>query len=113
MSQGVPSGRDAPELDAEAAAVIRRARRLFGVAILILMAGLMAVGVGVVYRAGRDDTQTTAFDSVALPAGAEVISAVAADGRLTLTYRLDGHTAIRIVSMRDGALVGEVQVVSE
>jgi len=93
--------------------VIRRARRWFGVAILILVAGLMAVGVGVVYRLGRDDTPGLAIETVVLPAGAEVVSAVAADGRLTITYRLDGHTAIRIVSGRDGALIGEVKIVSE
>lgn len=93
--------------------MIRRARRLFGVAILVLMAGLMAVGVGVVYRAGRDDTPNSGIGSVVLPADAEIVSAVAADGRLTITYRQGGRMAIRIVSTRDGTVLGEVQIVAE
>lgn len=93
--------------------MIRRARRWFGIAILILVAGLMAVAVGVVYRVGRDDGQGLGISSVALPAGAEVVSALVADGRLTITFRRDGQTFVRVVDTRDGTLRGEVQIVAE
>ena len=45
--------------------------------------------------------------------GAEVLSAVAADGKLTLTYRLGAMTNVRIYDGKSGELIREVPVISE
>ncbi|HUV32800.1 MAG TPA: DUF6476 family protein [Devosiaceae bacterium] len=100
-------------VDAGAATAIRRARRSFGVSMAILVAGLMAVAFAVVYRLNRDADPAPAVSEIALPAGAEIISAVAADGRITLTYRLGGATAIRVVDARTGAAVSDISIVPE
>jgi len=80
---------------------------------LILVAGLMAVAGAVVYRLNRDAEPAPAIDTVLLPAGAEVVSAVMADGKLTVTYRTGRGVAIRVIDGASGAVVGDIAVVSE
>jgi hypothetical protein len=113
MPDDPPASGGEPEIDAEAATAIRRARRSFGVSMLILIAGLMAVAVAVVYRLNRDADPAPAIAEIAMPAGAEVVSAVLADGKLTVTYRQNGATAIRIVDAGSGAVLSEIAVVGE
>jgi hypothetical protein len=48
-----------------------------------------------------------------VPAGAEVVSAVAADGKLTLTYRVGTVTSVRILDGRTGEILREIPVVGE
>ncbi len=77
---------------------------------LILFAGLIAVAGALVYRLNRDAEPAAMLTEIALPAGAETISAVMADGNLTVTYRLDGQTTIRIVDAETGAVENEIRV---
>lgn len=108
MTTGHPSGDAGP--DTGATGVIRRARRSFAVSMLILFAGLMAVAFAVVYRLNRDGDGGATISEIPLPAGAETISAVVADGKLTLAYRVDGRTTIRIVDARTGETLSEIAV---
>jgi len=50
---------------------------------------------------------------VKVPAGATVLSAVAAGGQISLTYRNGSATSLRIVDGKTGAILREVPIVSE
>ena len=82
----------------------------------ILVVGLIAVGVAVVYRSSQSSPKVGGdyvIASMKIPDGADVISAVAADGRVTLTYRLGAMTSVRIFDGKTGEMVREIPVVSE
>lgn len=83
----------------------------------LLLFGLIAIGGALVYRATRDDGPSAAPDyaiaALRLPQGAEIISASAADGLLTLAYRVGPVTSIRIFDGRTGEMLREVPVVAE
>jgi hypothetical protein len=105
-----------PELTPEAKAVLNRARKSFMVSIGLLVLGLIAVGGALVYRASQSEAKPGGDYVIAamkIPQGSEVISAVAADGRVTLTYRLGTMTSVRIFDGKTGELVREIPVVSE
>ncbi len=48
-----------------------------------------------------------------IPAGAEIISAVAADGQLTVTYKSGPMTSVRIFDGKTGEMVREIPVLSD
>ena len=48
-----------------------------------------------------------------IPDGASVVSAVAADGQVTLTYKLGPMTSVRIFDGKSGEMIREIPVVSE
>lgn len=80
--------------------------------------GFIAIGGALVYRAAQSGgSGATGADyvvaSLKLPEGAEVVSAVAADGTLTVTYRVGPLTSVRIIDGRSGDLIREIPVVSE
>ncbi len=54
-----------------------------------------------------------ALAAVKLPSGAEIVSAVAADGRVSVTYRNGATTSIRIFDGRTGEILREIPVISE
>jgi hypothetical protein len=99
--------------------MIRRARGAFLLSIGLLLVGLVAVGVAIVYKSseGGPAPASSGADyslaAVKVPSGAEVISAVAADGKLTVTYRSGSATSIRIFDGRSGDLLREVPVTGE
>ena len=96
--------------------MINRARRSFGVSVLILMLGFMAVAGALVYRLnqGSDSPEVSngqyAVQSIELPQGAEVISAVAQDGVVTVTYRAGGKTGIRLINGTDGQVISDINI---
>jgi hypothetical protein len=104
-----------PELTPEAKAVLKRARRSFMVSMGLLVVGLIAIGGALVYRASQSEGKGGDYVIAALkiPAGGEVVSAVAADGRITVTYRLGPITSVRIFDGKSGEMIREVPVVSE
>lgn len=114
-SQASPDTPEGADANPEAAAVIKRARRSFLVSIAVLVLGLMAVAIALVYRLNREDPGAGpyAITEIALPAGAELISAAAGDGQVTLTYREGTSTRIRIVDGRDGAVIADIAVTGE
>ena len=96
--------------------MLGRARKSFFVSIALLLLGLMAIGGAVVYRTSQSDAPPSGdyvIASMSIPLGAEVVSAVAADGQVTLTYRLGPMTSVRIFDGKTGAMVREIPVVSE
>jgi hypothetical protein len=109
---------DQQELTPEARAIIQRARRSFLFSIGLLIVGFLAIGGVLIYRATRDSgSPPTGNDYVIaalkIPDGADVVSAVAADGKVTVTYKLGAMTSVRIFDGRSGAMLREVPVVSE
>lgn len=102
----------------EARAIIGRARRSFLFSIGLLIVGFIAIAGALVYRASQGgDSQPTGADYVIaamkIPAGAEIISAVAADGQVTVTYKAGPLTSVRIFDGKSGEMVREIPIVSE
>jgi len=115
---------DPNTLTPEAVAVLNRVRRSFAISIGLLMVGVLVVAGAFIYRATREDRNApttvaaTAADSYAaasvkIPAGAEVISSVAAGGEISVTYRNGSAVSLRIFDGKTGAILREVPVVSE
>jgi hypothetical protein len=105
-----------PELTPEAKAILARARKSFIVSMGLLVLGLIAIGGALVYRSSQSDGKAGGDYVIAalkIPAGGEVVSAVAADGRVTVTYRLGPITSVRIFDGKSGEMIREVPVVSE
>jgi len=105
-----------PELNPEARAVLNRARKSFMVSMGLLVVGLIAIGGALVYRASQSEGQGSGdyvIASLKIPSGSEVVSAVAADGHLTVTYRLGAMTSVRIFDGKSGEMIREIPVVSE
>lgn len=102
--------------------MMRRARIAFGIVTGITILGLIVVGGTLVYRLtgggempAATPTPAAAYSAAALkiPAGATILSAVAADGDISVTYRNGTATALRIFDGRTGAILREVPLVSE
>ncbi|MCF4099715.1 DUF6476 family protein [Maritalea mediterranea] len=102
------------ELTPEAEAVINRARRSFGVSIMVMLVGFIAVAGALVYRvmqnSGADQYQA---QTIALPQGAEVRNAVAQSGTITLTLDVDGETIVRIVDAKTGTVLQDISFTPE
>ena len=96
-----------------------RARKSFLFSIGLLIVGFIAIGGALVYRASQSSDSSPAqsseyvIASLKIPAGAEIISAVAADGQLTVTYRSGPMTSVRIFDGKSGEMVREIPVMSE
>lgn len=101
----------------DAKALIGRARRSFLLSIGLLLVGFIVVGAVVVYRASQGSGGPSGADyviaSLKIPPGAEIISAVAADGQLTVTYRAGPMTSVRIFDGKSGEMIREIPVVSD
>src|SRR5690606_14352083 len=104
-----PRGPKADEpLSPEALAMFSKARRSFGISIGILLLGFMAIGFALVYRVMRDAPPPAVAESVMLPAGAEVVSAVLNEGAIQVTYRLDGATHLMLFDQASGEMTRQV-----
>lgn len=96
--------------------MLNRARKSFVVSMGLLVVGLIAVGGALVYRASQSEPKVGGDYVIAalkIPSGGEVVSAVAADGRVTVTYRLGALTSVRIFDGKSGEMIREIPVVSE
>ncbi len=93
-----------------------KARRSFGVSIAILLLGFIAVVGALVYRAYRDSGEPDtryALEQAGLPAGADLVSASTAEGLVTLAYKIDGATQVRVIDGKTGELVSQFAIVAE
>ena len=103
----------------DAARVINRARRSFGVSMAVLLVGLIAVVGALVYRATRDSgtlpvaPDLYALESVSLPTGATLISATASGGQVTLSYRLGEAVEVLVVSGETGDTLARFAVTND
>lgn len=92
------------------------ARKRAGWSMLVMMVGFMAIAVVVVYRLAVMDSDPAgqyALQSIALPAGAQVISSQVQDGLVTVTYDAGGSQAIRIFDGETGEILRDIAVVAE
>jgi hypothetical protein len=105
------------ELSPEARSIIGRARKSFMFSIGLLVIGFIAIGGALVYRTSQGGGGGQGADyviaSLRIPQGAEIISAVAADGQLTVTYRAGPMTSVRIFDGRSGDMIREIPIISE
>lgn len=85
-----------------------KARRSFGISIGILLLGFMAIGFALVYRVMRDAPPPAIAETVMLPAGAEVVSALVSEGAINVTYRVDGVTTLALFDQASGELTRSV-----
>jgi hypothetical protein len=111
----IPDETEAP-LEGEALKIINKARRRAAISMLILLIGFMAVAGVVVYRLSTmapNPGGAYALESVSVPAGAEVISAQAQDGLVTVTFRLGDAVTIRVVNGADGEILRDIAVVAD
>lgn len=92
----------------EAQAIFKRARRSFAISMGILLVGFMAIGFALVYRATRDAPPPAIAEAVTLPAGAEVVSSVVAEGRINVTYSIDGAARLALFDAESGELIREI-----
>jgi len=96
-----------------------RARKSFMISMGILVIGFLAIGGALIYRSanagsgGNSSGADYVIASMKIPSGAEVVSAVAADGKVTLTYRAGLMTSVRIFDGKTGEMIREIPVVSE
>lgn len=86
----------------------------------MLLLGFIAIGGALVYRAAHEKAAPAAApapaytaSAVKIPEGASLISAVAADGDITVTFRNGSAVSIRIFDGRTGAILREIPVVSQ
>jgi hypothetical protein len=106
------------ELTPEARAIIRRARTSFLFSIGLLIIGFLAIGGVLVFKSvNLGSAPATGADYVIaalkIPTGAEVVSAVAADGKITVTFKAGLMTTVRIFDGKSGEMIREIPVVSE
>ncbi|WIY52278.1 hypothetical protein O9Z70_12510 [Devosia sp. YIM 151766] len=101
------------ELSPEALAMLGKARRSFAISMGILLLGFMAIGFALVYRVMRDSPPPVMAETVSIPAGAEVISAINNDGTVQVTYRAGGAVLLSIFNAGTGELVRVVQIGAE
>lgn len=90
--------------------LLGKARRSFGISIGILLLGFMAIGFALVYRVMRDAPPPPVAEAVAVPAGAEIVSAVVSDGAINVTYRLGPDNVLAVFDQETGALTRSVAI---
>jgi len=100
-------------LSPEALAVLGKARRSFGISIGILLLGFMAIGIAIVYRVMRDAPPPAIAESVSIPPGAEVVSALNSNGTIQVTYRAGDAVVLAVFDQASGDLLQSVAIGSE
>ena len=111
-----PNTPDAP-LSPEMNAIMARARRSFMVTMGLLLVGFIIIAGVLVYRSSQGKAGGTGADYVIaamkIPSGAQVVSAVAADGKVTVTYKTGAMTSVRIYDGKTGEMIREIPILSE
>lgn len=117
MSDPEQSGSNAngseTQLSPEALALMGKARRSFGISIGILLLGFMAIGVALVYRVMRDAPPPVVAETVRVPARAEVVSALVAEGHVQVTYRAGDVVTLAVFDAASGELLRQVVIEAE
>jgi hypothetical protein len=116
MNDPSDTAADSQELTPEALAVLKRARRSFGISVGILLLGFMAIAFALVYRALRDDgtapAGVIAASEFALPANAEVISGQVSDGAVVITFRTGDEVRLRVFDPATGEVTHQASIVA-
>jgi hypothetical protein len=100
---------DDKPLDADAARLVAKLRRLMMIASATTFLAI-AVVIGVIgYRVFRSEGSPPAAAAEAgLPAGAKVIASAVGDGRIVLTVEIAGATELRIFDLATLKAVGRI-----
>lgn len=93
--------------------MLGKARRSFAVSMGILLLGFMAIGFALVYRVMRDSPPPAVAESVSIPAGGEVISALSTDGTIQVTFTAGDATTLNVFDAETGQLQRSVQIGAE
>ncbi len=98
-------------LDPAVEAIRVKMVRLLAISGGIMMFGLMAVLISIVYKVTQDDVpkaKPVAVDTVnelVIPTGARIVQSSQADGRLMLTLELpDGSTRVQLHDLKGGLI---------
>lgn len=70
----------------------------------------MAIGFALVYRVMRDSPPPEVAASINVPVGAEVISALVADGTVNVTYRIGFNVMLALYDQKTGELTRTVVI---
>ncbi|MCJ8310361.1 MAG: fimbrial protein [Rhizobiaceae bacterium] len=110
------SNQEEEPLDPAVEAIRVKMVRLLAISGGIMMLGLMAVLISIVYKVTQDSSPppkaavASTNNEIVIPAGAEVVATSQSGGRITLTLRLqDGATAIQVHDA-SGALIASYAV---
>jgi len=79
----------------------------------ILLLGFMAIGFALVYRVMRDSPPPAVAETIAIPAGSEVISAVSVDGTIQVTVATGGVTTLNVYDAGTGELERSIAISAE
>ena len=79
----------------------------------IMLLGFMAIGFAIVYRVMRDSPPPAIAETVVLPAGAEVLSAITIDGTIQVTFSAGGTTTLNVFDAGTGELERSVTITAE
>ena len=97
--------------------MLARARRSFLVSIGVLLLGFIAIAGVLVYRSSQGSGQQAAGQYAAqalrLPQGAEIVSAVASGGTVSVTYRIGPSLQVRIFDGTTGEMKQQLDIVTE
>lgn len=110
------SNQEEEPLDPAVEAIRVKMVRLLAISGGIMMLGLMAVLISIVYKVTQDSPTApkaavaSTSNEIVIPTGAQVVQTSQTSGRITLTLRLqDGSTAIQVHDA-SGALVASYAV---
>ncbi|CDP53061.1 DUF6476 family protein [Paradevosia shaoguanensis] len=119
MSAPDPSAEN-QTLSPEAQAIIARAKRSFMFSIGLLLVGFIAIAIALVYRSSQTAPASAtapagayAAQALRLPQGAEVVSAVATGGTVSVTYKIGPATQVRIFDGATGEMQQQLDIVVE
>lgn len=89
------------------------------ISIGVLLLGFIAIAMALVYRSSQSSpasaTPATAYAAQALrlPQGAELVSAVASNGSVSVTYRIGPALQMRIFDGQTGEMTQQLDIVFE
>ena len=95
--------------------VIGKARRSFGFSMGILLLGLVAVALALVYRVTREEdslAERFSLEAINLPAGAQVTSVLPYDEALAVTFTTLDGAYVYIVDAKTGELLRDVPIIA-
>lgn len=115
------------ELTPEAKAILGKARRAFMVSMGVLLLGFIAIGVALVYRSSREEVPPAPVEAIApvvvpqpgddytapgliIPADAQILSASAGDGLVSVTYMSGAITFVGIYDGKSGRLLKAIPI---
>ncbi|MCF6326374.1 MAG: DUF6476 family protein [Devosiaceae bacterium] len=104
------------EMNDETFKVIGKAKRSFGFSMAILILGLMAIVLALVYRSTREEESAAnrfSLQEIIIPAGAQILSVVPMNDVIIVTYQKNGDATMRILDIVTGETMKEVPVVEE